>query len=310
MKQMHRWLLIFLDPPVDHAVVNRFIAKTLRASSFLKRFATLFSICCLLAGYRTNAVAQTSGGYVYVDSTLLEQPKKANAGAASEEMLLTDTTLYTHVINISPDTIVAWKKDPGYSYLRNLDSLLKLKEQQLRDSEKERNGLGNSYEPTPKDKAPSFAQKLLSSGIFSTVFRVFAVSLVLFILYKLFLNKGVFQRKTAEKPVKGMSEEESIPADVSDYDKLIQQSFKLSDYRMAVRYLFWKTLWKLCDKGLLQRSVDKTNFQYVREIAPVKRNEFAALVLKYEYVWYGRLSINREQYDQIEKDYTSFNSKI
>ncbi|MBC7534133.1 MAG: DUF4129 domain-containing protein [Ferruginibacter sp.] len=307
---MHRWLSIIFAPSIDLAIVSRSIPRALRNSLLPKQFAGFFLTCCLLGGFLTNTAAQTSGGYVYIDSSLLGEPKKDNADAIGEKNFLTDTTLYTHVINISADTLIAWKKDSRYSYIRNLDSLLKLKEQELKDDEKERNGPGNGYGSTPKDKAPSFAENLLSSNILSTILWAFAVSLVLFILYKLFLNQGIFQRKVTELPVKGLVEDEPIPADVSDYDKLIQQSFKLSDYRMAVRYLFLKTLWKLCDKGLLERSVDKTNFQYVREIAPAKKNEFAALVLKYEYIWYGRFIISREQYAEVEKDYTTFYNKI
>lgn len=79
---------------------------------------------------------------------------------------------------------------------------------------------------------------------------------------------------------------------------------------MAVRYLFLKTLRQLSDRGHLQQSADKTNFQYVQEIPADKRNDFASLVLNYEYVWYGHLNIVREQYDQLEKKYTSFYNKI
>jgi hypothetical protein len=91
---------------------------------------------------------------------------------------------------------------------------------------------------------------------------------------------------------------------------LIQQSYKLGDYRVAVKYLFLKTLHQLAGRSFIEYAVDKTNYQYLREISPDKRNEFSKLVLNYEYIWYGNVNIGRELYDNLEKDFTAFQHKI
>lgn len=100
------------------------------------------------------------------------------------------------------------------------------------------------------------------------------------------------------------------PVTVSDYDKLIHQSCKLGDYRMAVRYLYLKNLAALADQELLTLSADKTNYQYVQEIEAGLKNEFASLVLIYEYTWYGNFSPAQETYTGIEKKYIDFYKKI
>ena len=124
------------------------------------------------------------------------------------------------------------------------------------------------------------------------------------------MSQGMFKRSASAAALKEMEDEQQNIDDDSDYDALIRQSFRLADYRMAVRYLFLKTLRQLSDRGQLQRSAEKTNFQYVQEIPVDKREDFASLVLNYEYVWYGHLNIAREQYELLEKKYTSFNNKM
>ncbi|MEO6668627.1 MAG: DUF4129 domain-containing protein, partial [Ferruginibacter sp.] len=156
--------------------------------------------------------------------------------------------------------------------------------------------------------APS--NTFFSSGIVQAFFWAIAVFMLVFILYKLFSNQGIFRKNRSALPVKEIEEDDHNIDDASDYDALIQQSVKQEDFRMAVRYLFLKTLRQLADRGHLQRSADKTNYQYVQQISQAKKKDFASLVLNYEYVWYGHLDIAREQFEQIEKNYTAFYNKI
>ncbi|MFT3908210.1 MAG: DUF4129 domain-containing protein [Ferruginibacter sp.] len=256
----------------------------------LRSLFIIFFLCCVV----NNSQAQTQG-YVYSDTSLLE-----NGEASQADVEGADTILYKHEIAISADTINAWKTDKRFAYVKNLDSLLKAAEKESDED----------YRSVSHKTSPSFLQKILSSGFVQVIFWMIAIGIVLFILYKLFLNQGIFKRSSTALTVKEIQAEQTIIDETADYDALIRQSFKLSDYRMAVRYLFLKTLRQLSDKGMLQRSVEKTNFQYVQEIPADKKNDFASLVLNYEYVWYGNLDISREQFEQIERGYTSFYNKI
>lgn len=213
--------------------------------------------------------------------------------------ILTDTTLYIREIEIASDSILAWKKSPRYAYVAKLDSLLKLKEKEKLDIPAARN----------KESGSAF-QKLLDSAIFQTILWALAIVIVLLIIYKLFTNKGVFQKTSADSNTNVIGDKESTSVISYDHDALIQQSYKLQDYRMAVRYLFLKTLFQLEKGGHIVSSADKTNYQYLQEIKPELKREFAALVLQFEYIWYGKLPIAREQFDEVEKGFTQFNSKI
>ena len=254
----------------------------------------LFFTCCFIYCCLFYAGAQKKG-FVYTDSTLAD--KTSDDQTNDEEITEADTTLYLHPITLSADTIASWKNNKKFAYVKNLDSLLKLKDKE-----------NLSLQQTQQTSA-SFLQELFSSGIIQFILWAIAAGIVLFILYRLFLSKGIFRRTVSLPAVEEMADEQ-VFENASDYDSLIQQSFKLEDYRMAVRYLFLKTLWQLEGKGMLERRADKTNYKYVQEIAEDKKNDFASLVLNYEYIWYGNLKISREQYGELEKRYGSFYNKI
>lgn len=265
-------------------------------------FLIIIFSCCLSFSYAQDK------RFEYTDSALLDQSQSKGTDkseipddrALSEEKdILSDTTVYINDIVIAADSVKAWKNNKRFAYLKNIDSLLKQKQQEELDA----------YNKALKNKPNNFLKNLFSSGILQVLFWAVAIAFVVFILYRLFLSNGIFRRNTLAKSVSELPEPEVV-ATVADYDKLVQQSIKLGDYRMAVRYLFLKTLVHLGGKDYLHHSPDKTNYQYVQEIRADKRNEFASLVLNYEYIWYGNFHLNSELFTGIEKKFSSFNSKI
>ena len=245
----------------------------------------------MLVGSCTAGLRGQDKHPVAADSSLLTEPE--------DKDILSDTAVHITGIVISPDSVSAWKHKKQFAYIKNLDSLLKIKQQQDLDA----------YNKALKQKPNKFFQQLFSSRLLQALFWTIAIAFVVFILYKLFLSNGIFKRNTEKVLVTEVLSQEVI-ATVSDYDKLVHQSVKLGDYRMAVRYLFLKTLMQLADKEYLHHAADKTNYQYVQEIRTDKKNEFASLVLNYEYVWYGNFSVGSDTYTVIEKKFSTFNSKI
>ena len=112
--------------------------------------------------------------------------------------------------------------------------------------------------------------------------------------------------------------EEDVLTGESDFDTLINQSLKSDNYRLAVRYQYLKVLHKLADKHFIEMAADKTNYQYVREVAGRGgraahqdfQNEFASLTLSYEYVWYGEFAVDETIYRKIATGFTQFNQKL
>jgi hypothetical protein len=216
-----------------------------------------------------------------------------------EAELLTDTILNIRAIGLSPDTILQWKNKKEFNYIKNLDSLLKAYQ-----AKEDATQPGNvSFSP------PSFLDDIFNGSVLKMILWMLAAFFVLLIIYQLIKNKGFFKRVVT----KGVEEETAEPeADIlaQNFDLLIQQSCKLCDYRMATRYQFLKTLQLLRDHNQVDYSADKTNSRYVQELPQHWRNDFARLILSYEYVWYGNYTLTHQQYESLQQQYSSFRKKI
>lgn len=211
-----------------------------------------------------------------------------------------DTLIYFNGFEISKDSINNWKNKNEYKWIKNLDSFLidrkKQSEKQPRITLKE-------------NRSPSFFDSIFGSGIFQTLLWMAAVTLVLFIIYKLFLSNAVFGKRSKKATIEMLQDEEDVTL-ANDYDSLLQRAYNVGDLRLAMRYLFLKTLQKLNDKEMIRYSVDKTNSMYVKELAPAKRNLFASLALYYEYIWYGNAAVNTETFDAIEIKFNEFLNRL
>jgi Domain of unknown function (DUF4129) len=231
---------------------------------------------------------------VNIDTAVTYQ---APAEATLEEPV--DTSLYLNDIFFSYDTIKAWRNLKDYAYARTLDSL-------LRNLKKKKQGTG------PQVSAPDTGifTGFLGSGILQVLLWTAAICFVLFLLYRLFLADGAFKRKTKSMQDDAAVEEEIITQE-SDFDGLIRQALQNSNYRLALRYQYLRTLHLLAGRGMVSLAPDKTNFNYVSEINnPEYRNAFAALTLNYEYAWYGEFDVDRNIYEKIEQNFSSLNKKI
>lgn len=246
--------------------------------------------------------------FEYADSALIQESPSTSMQEYTDEEdnvpedekdILSDTTIYITDINISPDSVLAWKQNKRFGYVNNLDSLLKIKQQEDLDN----------YQQAVKQKPNNFLKKLFSSGMLQIFFWIVAMSFVVFVLYKLFFSNGIFKKNMLRTTVSEVQEKEIITT-IADYDKLVLQSVKQADYRMAIRYLFLKTLMQLSEKEYIHYATGKTNYQYAEEISSDKKNEFAALVLNYEYIWYGNFQLPLESYTVIEKKFSSFFNHI
>jgi hypothetical protein len=269
----------------------------------IKRIFTFLLFSCSLF----NSFAQDNR-FEYKDSSLLNETGQTGTNkeldtstpiVEEEKDILSDTILYITHIDISQDSVISWKNNKRFSYMKYIDSLLKIKKQEELDA----------YNEALNDKSVNFIRQLLSSGVMQFIFWAVAIAFVVFILYRLFLSNGIFKRKFAEVRVI-TTPEELKSATISDYDKLMHHSIDKADYRSAVRFLFLKTLVQLAEGEYIKQSADKTNYQYVQEIRTDMRNEFSSLVLNYEYVWYGNVTLNRELFDGIEKKFIAFKNKI
>jgi hypothetical protein len=217
---------------------------------------------------------------------------------------VTDTILYYNQLTVSPDSIAAWKNLKGFDYIKHLDSLLKAQKKKPKQKQEQ----NNNY------SAPSgggWLNSVLSSNGLQIFLWILAVLFVLFILYKLFLTEGAFRRKTTTAKNATAAVEEELITNESDFDALVRQALQQGNYRLAIRYQYLKTLHLLADKKFIELAADKTNYQYVREINNLGyQNDFAALTLNYEYVWYGEFEIEENIYRSLNEKFNQLNNKL
>jgi len=78
-----------------------------------------------------------------------------------------------------------------------------------------------------------------------------------------------------------------------NFDDLITAAIENKNYKLAVRYLFLKSLQLLSEKELIQLSDDKTNHQYLSE---VKNDRLSSVFYKttsiFEWIWYGDFPVD------------------
>lgn len=285
---MHKFLFISIFTIVFFTPVNAQDKKYLYKDSTLAQAEEL---------YDTSTNVQAPVEEVVEDKVIYEEK------ADNEENVI-DTSLYFNQLTVAPDSVTAWKNLKAFDYIKNLDSLLKAEKGKKKKEEK-------TEEYTPSPSGGGWLNSVLSSGGLQAFLWVLAALFVLFILYKLFLTEGVFRKKSpTAKSATPDVQEEVITAE-SDFEILIKQAVQTGNYRLAVRYQYLQTLHKLADKKLIEMAADKTNYQYVREIANQNyQNVFAALTLNYEYVWYGEFDIEENIYKNMSTDFLQFNSKL
>lgn len=271
------------------------------------------SVLCLL--FFSSAPGQDKR-YIYIDTSLIRSeedygiPVTGDAVAVeapvedhtmNETVALPgagpDTTLYLNELSLSADSVRRWRSAKEFAYTKYLDSLLKV--QQEKEKKK------------TKPAGPGLIGRFLASDFLRVSLWMLAILFVLFIIYRLFLTEGVFRRETRSvKPEQPEVEEEVITSG-TDFDALIRQAVRADNFRLAVRYQYLRSLHKLADKDIIELSPDKTNYQYVREIKdPGLQNDFSAVTLNYEYVWYGEFEIENDIYQRMEPGFINFNQKF
>ena len=279
----------------------------------------VFYISILLMGFLSAAQAQKK--IIYQDTSLLQKDESIDVPINDEEINTTtkteqedadstvfsdtfvskvDTSLYLNGIQFDGDSIKNWKRLREYAYAKYLDSLLRNKKAEKQPE----------YKPNPPS-GPGVFSGILSSGITKVILFTLAIAFVLFVIYRLFISEGVFKRKTKAVENATEQQEEEIITKESDFDRLIRVALQNGNYRQAVRYQYLRTLNKLADKSFVELAPDKTNLQYVREMQNTAyQNEFAALTLNYEYVWYGEFNIDQPVYQKIENGFVTLNQKL
>lgn len=268
----------------------------------------LIKFCCIpvvLFFSNSFSFAQNNNGNIKPDSLVINV--EADSADAGSEIVV-DTVVTKTLFDRNNDSIQKWKKSREFGYMPYLDSLLRKKNNLKIDTVNIDNGTINKSTATSDF---SDSNKFLNSFPVKIFFWLTAIFFIGFIMYKLFFTGGLFAKKNIKPGDGPANKEPHILNEYSTYNVLIHEAESKNDFNLAIRYLYLQSLKRLADRELILFSPDKTNNFYVQELSGCSyQQEFATLTDNYDYIWYGRFSIDGPQYQKLKEQFILFNKKI
>tara|TARA_B110000238_G_C16142715_1_gene447301 strand:- start:9968 stop:10702 length:735 start_codon:yes stop_codon:yes gene_type:complete len=138
------------------------------------------------------------------------------------------------------------------------------------------------------------------------------LGLLLFFILKFFLNVNTRNATDSLEIVPAIhltNDEELIKN--QNVSALVQQAIQEKNYRLAVRFYYLLILQKLTDKELIVWQQEKTNEDFIREVAHLKiASDFTETTRLYDFVWYGNFEINEAEFLKAEPLFHTLIKKI
>ncbi len=208
------------------------------------------------------------------------------------------------------DSLQLLKNTREFAYMNYLDSLLR-NNKNLRVDTADISMVHRKGELAPAKADNSKLNRFLNSDPVRIFFWMAAVFFIGFIIYKIFLKNDLFARGNK----KLLEKEVDFPLTALDepfkYDPLINDAELKNDFNLATRFLYLKTLKILSDKEFIHFSPEKTNREYLSEMATnAYLDRFSSLTRKYEYAWYGKFLIDLTSYNKLKEEFTRFNNNF
>lgn len=137
---------------------------------------------------------------------------------------------------------------------------------------------------------------------------IFCVILVIWLLWRSDLSRLV--RPESKLTTFNFNE---ITDDLStiNFDKMIDEAIKNDDFRTAIRWNYLKCLFLLEKGGHLMFQPSKTNIDYLNDLRKSDfLSEFKAVSRIYDYVWYGKFTVDQSKYTELKREFSSFESHL
>ena len=152
-----------------------------------------------------------------------------------------------------------------------------------------------------------FINALSQSAFLKIILYLVLVAGIVFAVYQVMManNFFTFSRRRKKSGNKSANEEEDV---LEHLDEKLADAIYAHNYRLAVRYLYLKTLKNLSDRQIIVLNAKSTNKDYVTQMSGHRsRNDFSNLTRIYEYVWYGEFTPNEMQFNVINRNFNEFN---
>jgi hypothetical protein len=157
-----------------------------------------------------------------------------------------------------------------------------------------------------QDKAASF-----TSNLFKIIY-IIVFLLVLYFIIKTLINKEgnwIFGRNSDKINIEVTALDENVLE--TNYENLIQKAVNASNYRLAVRYYYLKTLKKLAESSKIEWEYEKTNLDYYNEIENKElKSQFQYISYIYNYCWYGEFELNNTAFNDAKTSFKTLFKSI
>jgi hypothetical protein len=95
------------------------------------------------------------------------------------------------------------------------------------------------------------------------------------------------------------------------FEEAIREAIQNGNFRLAIRLLYLQSLKQLSDKGHIQWQINKTNNDYIAEVAGKPwQSLFKKLTYNFEYSWYGEMNIGNEEFQNLNVQFQQFNNQL
>ncbi len=154
-----------------------------------------------------------------------------------------------------------------------------------------------------------------ATGILEAFLKILPYLLLaalLYILLKFFLkiDSNSLQNTQNKKVAVSLSDEEQLIKN-EDLNDLINKAIASNNFRLAIRYYYLLVLKKLANKDLIDWQQDKTNEDYLNELAQTDiKASFKRSTLLYDFIWYGNFKIDALEFSQIQAEFEQFKNRI
>ena len=147
--------------------------------------------------------------------------------------------------------------------------------------------------------------------IFETIIYLIFIAVALYFIVRLLVGKkatSFFSKKSTQlAPL--IIEEEHI--EQINLDHLIRDALAENNFRLAIRYMYLKTLKELSLKNLIIWHYEKTNSDYYNELkSEAMQNKFSTISYLYEHIWYGEFDVDEHGFSNARKEFERFKNLI
>lgn len=152
--------------------------------------------------------------------------------------------------------------------------------------------------------------RILDSKAFRYFIYVFLGAVLLYALYKIITENNLrFFYRTPSRVSDSAEGEAALPEE--DLDRLLKKALNEGAHRMAVRYLYLKTLRMLEGRQLIRMHIQTTDEEYARQLDHLPQGgSFRWLMNAYERVWYGKFPLSDPQFSRLLQYFQDFHTSL